>query len=328
MGLGYKGIVESSIMQKGKPASAASKMLEGFNAPFSATVVTRLEAVGVLLTGRVEASEFGVSGLFSGVNDTYSELTEAVNEVDFVLSNDYTGAISRAAAACGLYYIHPTYGTVSRYGLIPCVTSMDQIGVLCKSPEVGFEILKIIQGYDSKDGAMFEECAFGTMGQGNGSSVLTKGQENRPFVPLVPVMQTLCCAELGNNISRYDGIKIGHRAVEYHGLSELYTKSRSEAFGEDVKLAAILGAMVLSQDNYNRYYDKAMRLRRLIKDSLNFEGYDVIEAQSAILSRLCGLPSLATPDGVYIANVGCECDLTAVGVGQDAKIVKVEELGL
>ena len=125
------------------------------------------------------------------------------------------------------------------------------------------------------------------------------------------IMQILCCAELSNNISRYDGIKYGYRAKEYNGLNELYTKSRTEAFGSDTKLAAILGAMVLSQENYTRYYDKAMKLRRKIRDSLDFNSYDVIVAKCPILSRLCGLPSITTPEHIYIANTGREDVLEA-----------------
>jgi len=177
---------------------------------------------------------------------------------------------------------------------------MDQIGILCKSPETGFEVLKIIadEANEGKNETVLPR------------STTKQSPRVQPLsLPYLQVMQILCAAELGNNISRYDGIKFGYRAKEYNGLSELYTKSRTEAFGEDVKLAAIIGAMVLSQENYKRYYDKAMRLRRLIKESLRFDDYDVIAADSAVLSRLCGFPSLATPDGVYIAYAGCEDNL-------------------
>ena len=319
-------ILDSSIMVKGQPATAGSKMLADFIAPFSATVVERLEAAGVSIAGRVESSEFGVGGLFGDEergavssqahNDIERAFSLVLNgETDFALFNDYTGAVSRAAASCGLYYIHPSYGSVSRYGLIPSVTSMDQIGIVCKSPEVGFQALRLIAGYDSRDGVMLS-------GEGAGES---KGAEEpspcfeidvvaleTDYSDVFPqVMQILCCAELGNNISRYDGIRYGFRAKDYNGLNELYTKSRTEAFGADVKLAAILGAMVLSQENYARYYDKAMRLRRLIRDSLDFDSYDVIVTKCPILSRLCGLPSLTTPEHVYVASAGCEDVLEA-----------------
>jgi Asp-tRNA(Asn)/Glu-tRNA(Gln) amidotransferase A subunit family amidase len=101
-------------------------------------------------------------------------------------------------------------------------------------------------------------------------------------------MQILCCAELCNNISRYDGVKFGYRASGFRGLNELYTKSRTEALGPDAKLAALIGAMVLSQDNYSRYYDKAMRIRRLVKESLGFDKYDLIILPAGDGTGTCG----------------------------------------
>jgi len=261
---------------------------------------------------------------------------------DYALCNDYTGAVGVEAAANGLYYIHPTYGTVSRYGLIPAAPSMDQIGIVCKDPADGFRLLSVIAGHDPKDGAMFpgpdpENGALSAGGAGRSggtacpnyklriglpTNVLAKspdaaiidelmkdfepqGFELRYVETYAPVMQILCCAELCNNINRYDGIKFGYRAKGYSGLRELYTKSRTEAFGPDAKLAAIVGSMVLSQDKYLRYYDKAMRVRRLIRDSLDFSKYDAIimpaNAQPGppgflqALPRLCGLPAVTFP---------------------------------
>ena len=303
--MGYKGFIQSSIMQKGQPATADSLMLEGFIAPLTATVIERLEAAGMQIAGRIGTSEFGVDKTGDGSLSYFAN-----GEADFVLCNDYTGVISRAAALQGLYYIHPTYGSVSRYGLIPSVSSMDQIGVLFKSFDVGFQVLKIIAGYDSKDGVMVEDKSQII----NHKSQIREGKFETEYSKIFPqIMQILCCAELSNNISRYDGIKFGYRAKGYGSLRELYTKSRTEAFGEDVKLAALIGAMVLSQENYMRYYDKAMRLRRLIKDSLEFDKYDVIETECPLLSRLCGLPSLSTPEKVYIADAGREDVLEAIG---------------
>ena len=309
--MSLKGAFQNSIMQKGQPATADSLMLEGFIAPLTATVIARLESAGVQMTSRIKAGEFGVSGLFVTGDGALS------HDVDFALCNDYTGAISRAAALQGLYYIHPTYGTVSRFGLIPSVTSMDQIGVLCRDPEIGFEVLQIISEYDSKDG-MMSSGNFENNKAANEQPLRIKGDTNNPetcFDPCFPclqIMQILCCAELSNNISRYDGIKFGHRSKEYNGLQELYTKSRTEVFGDDVKLAAIIGAMVLSQENYTRYYEKAMKIRRVIKDSFEFEKYDVIATCCPTLSRLCGYPALTTPECTYIADIRREDALRAV----------------
>jgi len=319
--MGYKGVLQNVIMQKGQLATADSLMMQNFVAPFSATAVVRLEAVGVNIVGTTTAGEFGAIGLFKKPKDgyfvSYSPLEKVADgSIDFALFNDYTGAISNIAASKGLFYIHPTYGSVSRYGLIPSVTSIDQIGIACKDPEVGFHILKIIAGYDSRDGVMEDKGTnplFDKVKHKSHISQIKKAEYKSIYQSIFPQLkQIICCAELSNNISRYDGIKFGYRAKEYNGLQELYAKSRTGVFSEDVKLAAIIGAMVLSQENYTRYYNKAMRLRRLIKSTLSFDKYDVLEVKCPLLSRLCGLPSLATPDKLYIANAGCEETLEAI----------------
>ena len=255
-------VLEDSIMQKGRVASAGSEILGNFISPFDATVVTRLEAAGINIIGRTKMTEFGVAGLFAdmpwnresetgGANAAVSAVVDGV--ATFALCNDYTGAVSREAAALGVCYLHPTFGTVSRYGLIQSVPSMDQIGIVCSKPEDGFRALSIIAGYDPKDGV--------SVSGGRFSLTHECVKENRP--PDTPelkyldicnqVMQILCCAEFSNCVSRYDGVKFGRRAEGYNDLRELYTKSRTEGFGADVKLAAIIGAMVLSQENYARY---------------------------------------------------------------------------
>jgi len=333
----YSVLLDESIMQKGVPATAGSKMLENFIAPFDAAVVSLLKEAEVEISGRLSIGEFGVDGLFSDVCPT---LTDAVisfdnSDDDALLCNDFTGAVSSAAAIRGFYYIHPTYGSVSRYGLIPSVSSIDQIGVLCKDIKTGFEILKIInekadEGFLKNHGPLsqmiFEKpsSAFSPSHETKQKVVSSKSfaradhdfddttSDLFPLSHVPQIMQILCCGEFANNISRYDGIKFGYRAKDYNGLDELYTKSRTEGFGENTKLAALIGAMVLSQDNYILYYDKAMRLRRLIKESFDFSKYDVITATKEemphfpALSRLCGFPSITTPKGTFIANTGNE----------------------
>jgi len=374
---GERVVLEDSIMHRGRPVAAGSKIMEGFVSPLDATVATRLEAAGISILGKAAMDEFGASGIFMGLGAAQGEAAHtgaalaaqakrrsgAVAAVagglaDFALCNDYTGAVGVEAAASGLCYIHPTYGTVSRYGLIPSVPSMDQIGVLCKAPADGFRLLSVIAGHDPKDGAMFpgpdpgsEELSVGGSVGGSACAEVDKIVPS-PSVPVLglpanvlsqspdaalitgfakgletselelkyveayaPVMQILCCAELCNNINRYDGIKFGYRAKGYSGLRELYTKSRTEAFGPDAKLVAIAGSMVLSQDKYSRYYDKAMRIRRLIKESLDFDSYDAIVLPAnaqfesrfflQALPRLCGLPAVT-----FSAN-GCAMTLVA-----------------
>jgi len=335
-----RAVLEDSIMQKGYPVTAGTKMLENFISPFDAEVVTRLEASGVKILGKTKMDEFGAGGLIPNAPIVASGAVTAVADgiADFALCNDYSGAVRQQAIKRGVCYIHPTYGTVSRYGLIPSVTSMDQIGIVCKTPADGFDALSQIAGHDPKDGAMFPDKKYSYEAGKSGLKIGVPSNiaktpavsefikkfdtvefELKYFDVYEHVMRILCFAELSNNISRYDGIKFGHRASDFHGLRELYTKSRTESFGLSAKLSAIMGALMLSQDNYTRYYDKAMRIRRLIKESLEFDKYDAIilpatDETSGLaltaLPQLAGLPSVTVPfaDGgvSLVADVKCE----------------------
>jgi len=322
-------VLEDSIMHRGRPVTAGSKIIENFISPLDATVVTRLETAGITILGKTKMGEFGAAGLFSAASGHISGAVSAVADglARFALCNDYTGAVGEMAAAGGLYYIHPTYGTVSRYGLIPAVPSMDQIGIVCKTLSDGFRALDIISGHDPNDGAMYPAAAspdektennnrqstqirlgvpVNVTGRDQDAAAVKEFAKNcsavdfelKHFGLFAQVMQILCGAELSNNISRYDGIKFGYRAEGYRDLPGLYKKTRTEAFGPDAKLAAITGAMVLTQENYTRYYDKAMRIRRLISESLDFDKYDAIIMPSLelqALPRLCGLPAVTMP---------------------------------
>ena len=364
--------LDDTIMHKGYQSAAGSKILENFISPIDATVVTKLEAAGISIVGKTIMDEFGVAGLFRDARPLCGAVgAVADSQASFALVNDCTGAIGGQAAKAGLCCIRPTYGTVSRYGLIPVVPSMDQIGIIAKTHEEGFEILKIIAGCDDKDGAMTTPASMAS-DSGNSGPARTECSGNyatlRVGVPIntfsrssapstadaikeftkhfgtvdiefmyfdvfAQIMQILCCAEFGSSISRYDGIKFGYRAEGYSDLHQLYTKSRTEAFGADAKLAALIGAMVLSRDNYMRYYDKAMRIRRLIKQSLDWNSYDaiIIPVDSGAgtehgtadfclalhaLPRLCGLPAVSFPfcgiEAMLVAGPGCEETLSTM----------------
>jgi aspartyl-tRNA(Asn)/glutamyl-tRNA(Gln) amidotransferase subunit A len=241
-----------------------------------------------------------------------------------LLCNDVFGHVRVQAAKQGLCYIRPAYGTVSRYGLIPTASSMDQIGVVCGNPAEGYDILSQIAGVDEKDGAMRPD---NSLSYTNKSGVITAAVPEDAGGSITEVYQRLgaekvklphyelyssvhailAYAELSNNISRYDGLKFGHRAAEYRGLEELYTKSRTEGFGLEAKLAAIVGGLVLSTEYYEKYYVRAMRLRRVIRDSarqvLGKYGVIVLPAGNP-LAALAGLPSLTAGGVEFVADVG------------------------
>lgn len=341
-----KVFIEDSIMQKNEPATAGSKVLAGFQSPFDAAVVEKLDGAGVKIEKRLMMDEFGIDDLFSDDDVTLAAIREAAADKDVcVLCSDIFGKVRRQAALHGLSYIRPTYGTVSRYGLIPAAASMDQIGIVCSDAGKGFEILAAIAGIDERDGAMagcfhvshnksmadrshvpdnkampktlkvaIPENVWGEADAG------ISGDLGKIF-DLVPITldyfdayhQVLCIlsmAEISNNTNRYDGIKFGYRSPDSKSLNELYLNTRSEGFTLNTKLAIIIGAYVLAHDNYLDYYEKAMKIRRLVKESVTFDAYDVIALpvqmkgkpkyeQSALyaLTALAGLPSLTVPFG-------------------------------
>ena len=324
--------LEDTIMRKGWPAKAGSKALDTFISPFDATVVTRLLESGFGIVGRAGMNEFGLPSIVSPDNGVVFDAVDAVaaGAASFALCNDVFGVYRRRVAEAGLCYLHPTYGTVSRFGLIPLACSMDQIGIVCKHPADGFDILSAIAGNDPKDGAMFPEQSYSYAKTGDRirvgvpAAVIDRADagaragirrfasehafaeiELEFFDVYKQVMYILACAEASSNLMRYDGMKFGYRSAEYGNLDELYVNSRSEALGVEAKLASILGFMVLSQGNYEAYYEKAMKLRRLIKESLRFDEYDAIVLPATLgggayedlslfaLAPLAGLPSLS-----------------------------------
>ena len=283
--------LDDSIMQKGFTATAGSAILENFTAPFDATVAVRLKEK----TERIKLAEFGLAdpGDLPGTP---------------LLCNDVLGHIRCRAAEQELCYIRPTYGTVSRFGLIPAACSMDQIGIVCKNPAEGFSLLQTISGHDEKDGAMFPQKHY-SYAKAEKEPVLADRSLELPFSGVYrQVLEILAYAEICNNISRYDGIKFGYRAENCKNPDELYTKTRTEALGPEAKFAATAGCLILSQDYYSAYYEKAMKIRRLIKESLRFDTFDVIEvAAGNPVAVLAGLPSLTfrrnTETVQLVANV-------------------------
>jgi len=339
-------------MMQSMPISAGSKILDGFVAPFDAAVVEKLLASdNISIARKFSMPEFGIGELFEKNPSVAINPLQILKEGVNCLCNDLFGWYRRLAAENDLCYIHPTYGTVSRYGLIQQASSMDQIGVLCSDMAQGFELLSIIAGKDDRDGAMFHEKKytyqpsdkslkiwtpaniFAQADQGAKTTILANFAQKfdvieRKFDLFDVCKQTmyiLACAEISNNISRYDGVKYGYRAPGVTKLDEMYTKTRSNAFEFDTKLTAIIGSMVLSAGQYQSHYEKAMKIRRLVKKALNFDDYDVIALPTSIadaqydnlgqyaIAQLAGLPSISFSHNGYgiqlIANIKCEGDL-------------------
>ena len=317
--------VDDTILVKGTPATAGSKMLENFKPLFSAEAVERLEKAGYAVAGKTNVGEFGLDLL--GETSYFAPETEngnlvgaaaalvASGKVKAALNVDLNGAPRRAAAVSGVDFIKPTYGTVSRYGIIACACSGEQIGVTAANAEDAKEILSVIAGHDSKDGtslpaekyeystsenvAEMKICIVKELYDAASDAVkanidayaesLKKLGAEVETVSLDIVNQAktawqiLMAAETTNNLSRFDGVKYGYRTPEYKNIDELYVKSRSEAMGFLTKATIIYGSDVLAKAKYEKCYDKSLRIRRVVCDKVR----ELLAKYDAILAPAC-----------------------------------------
>ena len=317
--------VDDTILVKGVPATAGSKMLENFKPLFSAEAVERLEKSGYEVAGKTNVGEFGLDLL--GETSYYAPETEngnlvgaaaalvASGKVKAALNVDLNGTPRRAAAISGVDFIKPTYGTVSRYGIIACACSGEQIGVTAANAEDAKEILSVISGHDSKDGtslpadkyeystsedvASMKICIVKELYDSSSAEVKANidayAERLKKIGATVEVIsldivsqaqtawQILMAAETTNNLSRFDGVKYGYRTPEYKNIDELYVKSRSEAMGFLAKATIIYGSDVLAKAKYEKCYDKSLRIRRVVCDKVR----EVLAKYDAILAPAC-----------------------------------------
>ena len=314
--------VDDTILVKGTPATAGSKMLENFTPLFSAEAVERLEKSGYGIKGKTNVGEFGLdllgeTSFFGAVKSGENLVSAGVEvvksgEVKAALSVDLNGSPRRAAAVSGVDFIKPTYGTVSRYGIIACACSGEQIGVTAKNAEAAAEILSVIAGHDSKDGTSLpeEKYEYSLDADIKGKKIaLVKDLYDRASdevkakidaykasleklgaevkevsLGIVKEAQTawqiLMSAETTNNLSRFDGVKYGYRAPEYKNIDELYVKSRTDAFNFLTKATILYGSDVLAKGKYEACYDKSLRLRRVVTEKVK----EVLASFDALLA--------------------------------------------
>lgn len=271
---------------------------------------------GKVNVGEFSIDLLGETSYYGACTDEKGDLTAAVaevvksGEVKAVVSLDVNGMPRRAAALAGTVFVKPTYGTVSRYGTIPVACSGETVGVMAKSTADCREVLGHLVGHDDKDGTSLSEaeCAQvktsatpvkkvavlqslvdaaddATKAKINAvcdtlkaNGIAVTAVEDTIYKAANPAWAALLCAELCNNVSRYDGIKFGYRTPNYTNIDELYVNSRTEAFGLLLKTAILYGSDVLSTENYMRVYDKALRIRRVICDAFAalFAQYDAV----------------------------------------------------
>ena len=356
--------VDDTILVKDVVTTAGSHILDGFKPLFSAEVVTRLEDKGYTVAGKTNVGEFGLDlvGEFSyyapldGKLEGSAATLVANDEVEAALGVDMNGSTRRAAALAGVDFLKPTYGTVSRYGVISCAASGEQVGVYAKDAQKIQEIMGVIAGHDDKDGTSLKNDTYDyTISDVKGKKValnkylLDKSDEETKAKVMAfadslrangvevteiscdmaeianTAWQILMCAETCNNVSRYDGVKFGHRAKEYKNIDELYVNTRTEGFNFLTKAVILYGSDVLSKTRYKDCFDKSLRVRRVVAEGLQkafsefdailtpacsksaYESYDIKDAFGKVFDEsvftavpnLIGIPALVT-NGVQL----------------------------
>jgi aspartyl-tRNA(Asn)/glutamyl-tRNA(Gln) amidotransferase subunit A len=322
--------LKDNISTEGIATTCASKMLDGYVPVFNASVVDKLEQAGMIVVGKLNMDEFGMggsseTGIYGPVRNPWdvsrvaggssggSAAAVAGREIPLTLGSDTGGSIRQPCAFCGVTGIKPTYGAVSRYGLVAYASSLDQIGPIGMNIDDCAALLSIISGPDDKDSTCVIEKPF-DFGESraerldgvriglprnyfeNGidgdvkravlaaaKELETAGAQVEEFeMPLmdymIPAYYVIACAEASSNLSRYDGLKYGHRSAAAKTLSEVYRLSRSEGFGMEVKRRILLGSFVLSSGYYDAYYKRALQTRALIRDAYSrlFGRFDMI----------------------------------------------------
>lgn len=349
--------IKDNMCTKGMLTTCSSKILENFYPTYTAEAVLNLEKAGVVIIGKTNMDEFAMGSTTEtsaygptknpwnvehvpGGSSGGSCSAVSANECFFALGSDTGGSIRQPSSFCGVTGIKPTYGTVSRYGLIAYGSSLDQIGPIAKDVTDCATILETIASYDKKDSTSVErkDCNFTEalvddvagmkigipkdyFGEGLDHEVKEavlaaarelekKGATIEEFdLGLVdyaiPAYYVIAAAEASSNLARFDGVKYGYRSEDYNGLHSMYKKTRSEGFGPEVKRRIMLGSFVLSSGYYDAYYLKALRTKALIKQEFDkaFEKFDLILGPTAPTTAPRIGDSLADPIKMYLGDI-------------------------
>jgi len=350
--------IKDNISTEGIETACASKMLGGYTPVFDAAVIEKLEQAGMIVIGKTNMDEFAMGGSsetgaggavcnpwdvdrVAGGSSGGSAAAVAAGEAPIALGSDTGGSIRQPCSFCGTTGIKPTYGAVSRYGLIAYASSLDQIGTIGQNIEDCAALLEIISGCDTRDSTCIIEKPFkfdlekncvdvkgvkiglpknyfesGIDGEVK-AAVLAAAKEletagasieefEMPFMDyMIPAYYIIACAEASSNLSRYDGLKYGFRSGSAKTLSDVYRLSRSEGFGLEVKRRIMLGSFVLSSGYYDAYYKKALQTRALIKDAYNklFTQYDMILSPVAPTTAYKRGENVDDPIKMYMGDI-------------------------
>ena len=349
--------IKDNMCTKGLLTTCSSKILENYIPTYTASAVQNLTEAGCVIIGKTNMDEFAMGSTTEtsyygvtrnphnpdhvpGGSSGGSAAAVALNECFFALGSDTGGSIRQPSAFCGITGMKPTYGTVSRYGLIAYGSSLDQIGPMTKNVTDCAAVLETIASYDKKDSTSMkrEEYDFTSalvrdvkglriglpkdyFGEGLDSEVkaaIFKAAETFKRMGAIveefdlglvqyaiPAYYIIASAEASSNLERFDGVKYGYRTKEYGDLHSMYKKTRSEGFGSEVKRRIMLGSFVLSSGYYDAYYLKALKTKALIKQEFDkaFEKYDIILAPAAPTTAPLLGSSLQDPIKMYLSDI-------------------------
>ena len=349
--------IKDNMCTKGLLTTCSSKILENYIPTYTASAVQNLTDAGCVIIGKTNMDEFAMGSTTEtsaygvtknpwntehvpGGSSGGSCAAVAAGEVPIALGSDTGGSIRQPSSFCGVTGMKPTYGTVSRYGLIAYGSSLDQIGPVAKDVTDCAALLQTVASYDAKDATSMKRDDYDFMsalkedvsdlkigipnsyfGEGldpqvkesilKAADVLkARGAEVEYFdLDLIdyaiPAYYVIASAEASSNLERFDGVKYGFRAKEYEGLHDMYKKSRSEGFGPEVKRRIMLGSFVLSSGYYDAYYLKALRTKALIKKEFDraFEKYDMILSPAAPSTAPRLGESLSDPLQMYLGDI-------------------------
>ena len=349
--------IKDNICTKGIKTTCSSKMLENFISPYDATVITKIKEKNMPILGKLNMDEFamGSSTENSAIKITRnpwnlnkvpggssggSAAAVAANLVPWALGSDTGGSIREPASFCGIVGLKPTYGLVSRSGLVAFASSLDQIGPMTKDVEDSALLLNIIAGHDENDSTSVKRekidytknlknsiqgMKIGVPKEFFGEGInpeVKKSLENsiEEYKKLGAIVEEcsldvsesslaayyiIACAEASSNLGRFDGIRYGYRAKDYKDLKELFVKSRTEGFGKEVKRRIILGTYVLSSGYYDAFYKKAQKVRTYVKNKFDecFKKYDVLLTPVAPTTAFDIGSKTNNPLEMYLADI-------------------------
>ena len=373
--------IKDNLCTKGVKTTCSSRMLENFVAPYDATVVEKLNEEHMIDLGKLNMDEFAMGGSTEysyfkktknpwnltkvpGGSSGGSAAAVAAGLVPWALGSDTGGSIRQPASFCGVVGLKPTYGLVSRYGLVAFASSLDQIGPITKDVRDCAMLLNLIAGHDEKDTTSakrekidYTQCLNTEIkglkigvpkeffGEGINPEVKASlekaietyrslGAEIEEFsldiaTYSLATYYIIACAEASSNLGRFDGIRYGYRTPEFSNLKELYKKSRSEGFGPEVKRRIMLGTYVLSSGYYDAYYKKAQQVRTLVMNEFNkgFKQYDVIlTPTSPTVAFTMGTKS-DNPLEMYLADI-CTVSVNIAGLPGISIPCGVDEAGM